>query len=246
MRPASFALAFGLCLSLAAFAGCGGNVSGGELVGIGGSGATGSGGSGASGGTGATGGSGGGGQPCGPTTCNKNEVCCNASCGICVPKGSGTPCTTISCTDAGPPVPCGPTTCSSGEYCCNADCGVCAPLGAMCPQVDCAQVDAGPPPPPLPCGNTSCTAGQLCCNVCGQNVCVSGPACPSGGACAVDCSPQDAQPYGKCNLMFGYRWDGGACVPVGGCSCQGADCGNLFPDQQSCYQAYQSCPQYYN
>jgi hypothetical protein len=205
-RSTSLAIAFALCLSLAALAGCGGSVTGGDLMGSGGSAAGGSGGS-----TGGSGGSTGG------------------------SAGQG---------GSGGGYACGPTTCPHGEYCCNADCGMCAPIGAACAQVDCAPVDAGPPP--MPCGNTTCASGSICCNVCGADACVQGNTCPTGGACAVDCSPEDAHSYGKCKMLFGYRWNGVDCEQVGGCSCQGTDCGNLFKDLQSCYQAYASCPQYYN
>lgn len=248
MRPTSLAFAFGLCLSFAAFAGCGGSVTGGDLMGSGGSGAAGSGGtagSAGSGGSGATAGQGGsgGGHACGPTTCPAGQQCCNPGCGMCAPMGAV--CAQFDCApvDAGPPVPCGKSTCAPGEYCCNADCGLCEPKGAACPQVDCL-ADAGPPP--MPCGNTTCASGSICCNVCGTDSCVAGDTCPTGGACAVDCSPQDAHGYGKCKMLFGYRWTGLDCQQVGGCSCQGTDCGNLFKDLQSCQQAYASCPQYYN
>jgi hypothetical protein len=169
-RATALAVAFGLC-SLALCAGCGGNVSGGKLVGSGGSGATGTGGSGAT----AAGGTG---------------------------------------------------------------CGLCEPNGAECPQG--CPIDGGGPPP-LPCGNTTCATGTICCDVCGTDSCVPGNACPTGGSCVMDCSAQDAQGYGECDVLFGYRWNGASCVVVGGCGCQGGDCGKLFPDPQSCYQAYQPC-----
>lgn len=215
MRPTSLALAFSLCLSLAAFTGCGGSVSGGELLGSGGSGATGSGGSGTAG-NGGSGTAGSGGSA-------------GASSGGSAGGGGHA---------------CGPTTCPHGQYCCNSDCGICAPIGSMCPAIGCGPADAGPPPP-IPCGNTTCPAGDTCCTMCdGSGLCVAGPGCP-GMACP-DCTPQDASGSGTCNLMFGYRWDGQSCVPVGGCSCQGADCSRLFTDYQSCLQAYSSCTQYYN
>ncbi len=71
---------------------------------------------------------------CGPSTCAKAEVCCNASCGICAAPGEG--CTRELCLqpiDAGSaPVTCGKNTCASGEYCCNESCGVCAAPGTGC------------------------------------------------------------------------------------------------------------------
>lgn len=36
--------------------------------------------------------------PCGPNTCNKGEVCCNASCGICTQPGFA--CTQEACAPA--------------------------------------------------------------------------------------------------------------------------------------------------
>lgn len=241
-RAASLALGFGLCLALAALSGCGGSVSGGDLMGSGGSGASGGSGGSGTGGSGATGGSGGG-PACGPITCKKGEQCCDANCGMCAPMGAMCPAVACAPVDAGPPVPCGSTTCAAGEYCCSPSCNLCEPNGAECPQMACA-ADAGPTH--VPCGNTFCSPGSVCCDICGSQSCVTGNTCPTGGACTVDCAPQDTQGYGKCNMLLGYAWNGGSCVPIGGCSCQGTDCGSLFQDYQSCIQAYASCPQYYN
>jgi hypothetical protein len=72
------------------------------------------------------------GEPCGAATCGHGEYCCNASCGICAPRGGV--CTQQYCS-AGEV--CGMTMCGADEFCCNASCGICAPLGGMCIQVAC-------------------------------------------------------------------------------------------------------------
>ncbi len=61
------------------------------------------------------------GEPCGPTTCGAGTTCCNASCGICTPPGTG--CIDLFCesVDAGPaPHYCGGlegAVCAPSEYC---------------------------------------------------------------------------------------------------------------------------------
>lgn len=40
-----------------------------------------------------------GGEPCGPVTCGEGTYCCNASCGVCVPPGTG--CYDVACVDGG-------------------------------------------------------------------------------------------------------------------------------------------------
>lgn len=188
MHSISVPFAFCLAVSLAAFAGCSGKTSGGNLPGSAGA------------------------------------------------AGSGT--------SSGGRQKCGPVTCPRGQLCCSVDCGVCAPTINKCPAaVDCAPFDAGPP---VPCGNATCHPGDVCCDVCGTKTCVQGSLCPGDAACTPDCRPQDAQGVGTCNVLFGYRWAGGSCAQVGGCSCQGTDCGKLFQNEQSCYDAHPSCPQFFN
>jgi hypothetical protein len=107
---------------------------------------------------------GGGGETCGPVTCPADQVCCNASCGICTAPGDG--CIALACADAGPSdagggESCGPVTCGPGTYCCNASCGICAPPGTLCPAIACE--DAGPGP--TSCGGfagMTCGPGEYC------------------------------------------------------------------------------------
>lgn len=73
------------------------------------------------------------GRICGDTICGKGTTCCNASCGICVPKGGV--CTQQVCEPE--PEPCGANVCGAGTYCCNASCGICAPDGGFCTQQMC-------------------------------------------------------------------------------------------------------------
>lgn len=52
------------------------------------------------------------GEPCGAVTCDVDQVCCNASCGICAPPGVS--CTTVECE---PPDECAPMDASPVELC---------------------------------------------------------------------------------------------------------------------------------
>lgn len=94
-----------------------------------------------------------GGTACGPNVCGTGTYCCNASCGVCAPKGGA--CLDVMCeVSAQPEVqaeakqeaaaismgtggPCGTNYCGKGYFCCNPGCGVCAPEGGGCPDVMC-------------------------------------------------------------------------------------------------------------
>lgn len=75
---------------------------------------------------------------CGANTCNVGQVCCNASCGVCVAQGST--CDKTQCTGA-PRIPtavlCGRAQCNDGQVCCNASCGVCTAPGDTCDDKKC-------------------------------------------------------------------------------------------------------------
>ncbi|WP_224244532.1 hypothetical protein [Hyalangium gracile] len=94
------------------------------------------------------------GVPCGSNTCGKGTYCCNASCGVCAPKGAS--CLDVMCevaqqpqqpeAAAMKPLPpeeqqlggsCGGNSCGAGTWCCNPSCGVCAPKGASCLDIAC-------------------------------------------------------------------------------------------------------------
>jgi hypothetical protein len=75
---------------------------------------------------------------CGRNTCNVGQVCCNASCGVCVAAGSS--CDKQQCPGA-PRAPtairCGNGQCNDGQVCCNASCGICAAPGETCSDKKC-------------------------------------------------------------------------------------------------------------
>ena len=55
------------------------------------------------------------------------------------------------------------------------------------------------------------------------------------------CAAQNAHGQGACEMLLGWGWDGRACVPLSGCSCQGPDCSKLFADPGACYKVYGVC-----
>ncbi|MBK8169553.1 MAG: hypothetical protein IPK60_04320 [Sandaracinaceae bacterium] len=61
----------------------------------------------------------------------------------------------------------------------------------------------------------------------------------AGGA--VTCGYQDAFGVGACAAFFGYAWDGATCHSVSGCSCEGADCANLYESPEACVDAHAPC-----
>lgn len=71
------------------------------------------------------------------------------------------------------------------------------------------------------------------------------PAAPAAaqdpGTTTARCAPQDAQGTGGCALFLGWRWDGQQCVGESGCTCEGADCGDLFPTLEECQSAFCRC-----
>lgn len=75
---------------------------------------------------------------CGRNTCNTGQVCCNASCGVCVAPGAT--CDKRQCSGA-PRTPtavlCGTAQCNDGQVCCNASCGICTAPGATCSDQKC-------------------------------------------------------------------------------------------------------------
>lgn len=75
---------------------------------------------------------------CGRNTCNTGQVCCNASCGICVAPGAT--CDHQQCAGA-PRAPtavlCGKGQCNDGQVCCNASCGICRAPGETCSDQKC-------------------------------------------------------------------------------------------------------------
>jgi hypothetical protein len=190
---------------------------------------------------------------CGPNACGPGEYCCNSSCGICAPNGAD--CPAIACETCGDTV-CAPTQqcccnqcigmdeacpgtclkecnsknpCDAGEECC---CGMCMP-GNGCDLALCA--------PPPQCGKVMCEYNEVCCDaVCG--VCADSlGSCPDI-YCPLDCAPQDAYGEGPCAAYFGVKWDGKKCVGVGGCSCVGSACGELFESIEACEQVHAGCP----
>lgn len=55
------------------------------------------------------------------------------------------------------------------------------------------------------------------------------------------CAAQDVVMVGGCEPAPVYFWNGTECVGQSGCSCEGADCDAVFPNQADCEASYTSC-----
>jgi hypothetical protein len=158
------------------------------------------------------------GLKCGKNVCKVGDECCNASCGICTPKGGA--CIQIACVDhptssptskprfvvaptpiARPPIrapvptgiKCGPTMCNSTQVCCNESCGICTPPGGVCTKQFCDFRPTSPPVKPI----TPPVRAPVSVPVkCGDVMCTDGKVC-----CNESCSICTKVGEG-CNKMF--------------------------------------------
>jgi hypothetical protein len=107
---------------------------------------------------------------CGLISCEAGYVCCNPSCGTCVPEGDTcdrTPC--VPRVQYPVSIICGRSTCSVGQVCCNQSCGTCTAPGDACDTTPCDNPIQYPIS--IPCGRSTCSNGQVCCNAtCGTCV----------------------------------------------------------------------------
>ncbi|MBI4605820.1 MAG: hypothetical protein HY721_27960 [Planctomycetes bacterium] len=62
------------------------------------------------------------------------------------------------------------------------------------------------------------------------------------GGCPGACDSMDARGVGECKKLLGFAWDGRRCLTLGGCECEGADCGRLYPSADACQAAVAGCP----
>lgn len=134
-------------------------------------------------------------------------------------------------------------TCAEDEYCKfpeGAMCdfadhqGVCTPRPASCSVEEAGEV----------CGCDGVTYASACmANLAGSDV-------VSDGACAVSeqCVAMDARAEGDCDQVqvLGMAWDGDQCITLSGCSCEGADCDNLYDAGDingtiDCHRDYDAC-----
>jgi hypothetical protein len=65
----------------------------------------------------------------------------------------------------------------------------------------------------------------------------------TGDELPAGCEPQDAHAEGPCAAELpGVRWDGSHCTGLGsGCSCAGADCGDVYDTVEACVDARRAC-----
>lgn len=78
-----------------------------------------------------------------------------------------------------------------------------------------------------------CESGEAFSNECGCG-CID-----DGGPM---CEAQDIRGEGPCAAFIGVAWNGTECVNIGGCTCAGSDCADLYPDEAACQAAHGSCP----
>ncbi len=160
--------------------------------------------------------------------CRPGESFCSTAEGVCPEL------------DCPPPPTCGGVACGADEECCPG----CSPGDERCvPAGSCTPPPC--PPPPL-CGDTPCADGDLCCPLCpDQAACFPGPSCPDVDLiCPAppSCAPMAARGVGPCLLLLGVAWNGRNCVSVGGCECEGSDCGRLYRDLRTCEAENFGCP----
>ena len=51
----------------------------------------------------------------------------------------------------------------------------------------------------------------------------------------------DVMGVGDCGEPVGYRWMTGGCSPIWGCTCEGADCDQLYDSEEACVADYLHC-----
>lgn len=180
-------------------------------------------------------------EPCGRVTCDPGLVCCNASCGICTLPDQG--CPAIACVND-----CASNAdCASDEYCAYE--GSCPPVCAIPEGCPGTPRDGVCTPRPTACAEIAAPAcgcdGVTYDNGCsaagnGVNVEHDGP-CESPPP--PECAAQDAAGEGGCAALIGYRWDGERCETLGGCSCAGPDCENIYSldELEACERDHASC-----
>jgi len=63
-----------------------------------------------------------------------------------------------------------------------------------------------------------------------------------GQFCPPTCSPMRVRGVGDCEMILGYYWNGGECVALVGCECDGPDCGRLS-SIELCRTSHVRCPE---
>lgn len=63
----------------------------------------------------------------------------------------------------------------------------------------------------------------------------------AGGGAPTACEAQDVSASGPCDAAFGVFFLGTSCGFISGCDCEGADCSNPYPDEQTCERANRGC-----
>ncbi len=61
-------------------------------------------------------------------------------------------------------------------------------------------------------------------------------------ACETPCDPMTAKGIGDCKKLLGWSWNGRECRLLGGCECEGDDCGRLYASEDECAASVSGCP----
>lgn len=150
---------------------------------------------------------------CGREVCAEGTFCCNSSCNLCTPPGTG--CIDIACAPD-----CSPMDARSNGRCAGSpgyawDGTACRPLACSCIGTECDAIFG--------------TEGE--CNA------AFGACAP-----ASDCSFDDATGVGACTAVIGVTFGPTGCITISGCECAGTDCATVVGRSQAeCEAAHAGC-----
>lgn len=116
--------------------------------------------------------------------------------------------------------------------------GVCGyPKPRCSPLTACQFVQCGDP-----CQYCYPSSGKCTSGFCNANLgCLSQQMPDCSPDALPSCSPTIAGGLGSCRKVFGWGWDGGKCIAIVGCTCEGPECASLYTDQDTCITVFENC-----